>query len=124
MNIISHQIQGKGRGKLLRYPTINLEIPQGITLGEGIWAAWVVIAGKKYRGALHFGPIPTFGEAEKSLEVFLLDTTEEQLIGIETKAIELVPVTWLREIISFTSTEALTDQIAKDVASVRAILLS
>ncbi|MBI5619675.1 riboflavin kinase, partial [Candidatus Gottesmanbacteria bacterium] len=84
MKITSRQIKGKGRGKLLGFPTINLEIPEGLTLKEGIWAVWVTIAGKRYGGALHFGPVPTFREREKSLEVFLLDASEAELAGVES----------------------------------------
>ncbi len=128
MKIISHQIEGKGRGKLIGYPTINLEIPEEFTLKEGIWAVWVVIrglpaqAGKKYQGALHFGPVPTFDEEAKSLEVFLLDTSEGDLAGIEKEDIELVPVARLRDVLNFDTTEALTAQIARDVEDTRRVL--
>ncbi len=125
MNITTRQIRGKGRGKLIGYPTINLEISQvlqGSTLQEGIWAAWVVIAGKKYQGALHFGPVPTFGESAKSLEVFLLDASDDDLVGVEGEAIELIPVARLRDIENFDTTEALTAQISRDVEDVRKLL--
>jgi len=125
MNITTRQIRGKGRGKLIGYPTINLEIPQvlqGSTLQEGIWAAWVVIAGKKYQGALHFGPVPTFGESAKSLEVFLLDASDDDLVGVEGEAIELIPIARLRDIENFDTTEALTAQISRDVEDVRKLL--
>src|SRR3989338_9934170 len=106
MNIVSHQVKGKGRGKLLGYPTINLEIPEGLELQEGIWAVWVIINGKKYRGALHFGPVPTFGESAESLEVFLLDAKEKELVDAQNETIEIIPVTRLREIVRFDSAEA------------------
>lgn len=122
MNITSRQIKGKGRGKLLGYPTINLEIPARLDLAEGIWAAWVTIAGKRYAAALHFGPIPTFGEQEKSLEVFLLDTTDDDLAGTENASIEVDPVARLRDILSFDSPESLARQIKNDVAEVCDIL--
>src|SRR3989344_8711487 len=125
MNITARQIRGKGRGKLIGYPTINLEIPQvlqGSTLQEGIWAAWVVIAGKKYQGALHFGPVPTFGESAKSLDAFLLDASDDDLVGVEGEAIELIPIARLRDIENFDTTEALTAQISRDVEDVRKLI--
>ena len=122
MNITSRQIRGKGRGKLLGYPTINLEIPGGLALKEGIWAAWVVIRGKRYQGALHFGPVPTFDEEAKSLEVFLLDAADDELVGVEKEAVELTPVARLRNIEKFEITEALTSQIARDVEDTRRAL--
>ena len=82
MHIVSRQVKGKGRGKVIGFPTINLDIPSGLSLEDGIYAAWVTIGDRRYKGALHFGPIPTFDETTKSLEVFLLDATEEELIGM------------------------------------------
>jgi riboflavin kinase/FMN adenylyltransferase len=67
------QIRGKGRGKLLGYPTINMKIPVDFDLPDGIYAAWVTIGTTRYGGALHWGPIPTFKEEMKSLEVFVVD---------------------------------------------------
>ncbi|MEK7129432.1 MAG: riboflavin kinase [Patescibacteria group bacterium] len=122
MKIVSHKVKGKGRGKLLGYPTINLEIPEGCTLQEGIWAAWVTIRGKRYAGALHFGPVPTFAEEAKSLEVFLLDVTEAELVGVEKESIELTAVTRLRDILTFDTPEALARQIAQDVKEIRKLL--
>lgn len=122
MKIISHQVKGHGRGKLLGFPTINLEIPEGLALAEGIWATWVTIAGKRYGGALHFGPVPTFAEEAKSLEVFLLDATDAELTGVENISIELDAVTRLRDILTFDTPEALTQQIAQDVREIRKLL--
>ena len=119
MNIISSQIKGKGRGKLLGYPTINLEIPAGLNLAEGIWAGWVGIAGKRYKGAIHYGPIPTFAEKAKSLEVFLLDASGDELAGAENETIELTVVERLRDIMKFENSQALIAQIACDVQDVK-----
>lgn len=122
MHVISHQVKGKGRGKVIGFPTINLEIPAGFLLEDGIYAAWVRIRDKKYKGALHFGPIPTFDEAAKSLEVFLLDAAEEELIGAENEAITLDTVQKIRDIMKFDATEELTEQIKRDILVIDAML--
>ena len=51
-----------------------MEILKEFDLGNGVYAAWITIAGTKFRGALHFGPIPTFDETKKSLEVFFWES--------------------------------------------------
>lgn len=122
MNIVSRQVKGKGRGKVIGFPTINLEIPSELLLADGIYAAWVTIGGTRYKGALHFGPIPTFDEAAKSLEVFLLDATEEKLTGVEKETIQLDTVQKIRDVIKFETTGELTDQIRKDILVIEVML--
>ena len=122
MHIVSRQVKGKGRGKVIGFPTINLDIPSGLSLEDGIYAAWVTIGDRRYKGALHFGPIPTFDETTKSLEVFLLDATEEELIGMENEAIKIDTVKKIRDIIKFDTTGELTKQIREDVLVIDAIL--
>lgn len=120
MKFTTRQIKGHGRGKLLGFPTINMEIPRDFDLREGIYASWVTIARQTFIGALHYGPVPVFGQKEKSLEVFLVDVRDED-IG-DTSVIEITPVKHLREIQTFPDGIALAAQITKDIAGVRAVL--
>ena len=69
----AHVITGAGRGKGLGFPTVNLEIPPQLTIAEGIYAVDVEVAGARYKGAMHFGPIPVFNDPKPSLEIFILD---------------------------------------------------
>jgi riboflavin kinase/FMN adenylyltransferase len=108
-------VKGKGRGKLLGFPTFNLEVPRGFDEPFGIYAAWVWIGEEQYSGALHYGPIPTFQEAEPSLEIFVLDYEEEGVVEELVFEVEK----YIREIQNFPSQEALHDQIALDVHEVR-----
>ncbi len=111
---ISHQVKGHGRGKTLGFPTINLKIPANFKLQAGIYAAWVTINDRKFKGALHFGPIPTFGEKKMSLEVFLIDVADIPLDI--TGFIEVETVKKIRDVKKFLSPQALTNQMKKDVA--------
>lgn len=122
MKFKSQHIKGKGRGKLLDFPTINLEIPLGFLLQEGIWAVLVEIKGRKYQGALHFGPVPTFGEQELSLEVFLIDTKDEDIPELENQDIIITTIKRLRDIKKFNSEQELSQQISEDVLKVKKIL--
>jgi len=113
------QIKGKGRGKLLGYPTINLEVPVGFDLADGIYAAWVTIDGIRFRGALHWGPIPTFDEDTKSLEVYVLGIGDHELAHADLTAVTVEPIMRLRNIGRFATIDALTRQIELDVIAVR-----
>ncbi|MBI3366280.1 riboflavin kinase [Candidatus Roizmanbacteria bacterium] len=124
MNYKTIQVKGKGRGKLLGYPTINLEIPSMFIEDEGIYASWVMIEDKKYKGALHFGPVPTFGEKAKSLEVFLIGADEKKLRNLKASIIEIVLVKKIRDILSFSNPKDLSQQITMDVEEIDRILAS
>jgi len=113
------QIKGKGRGKFLGFPTINLEIPAGFELAEGIYAAWVTINGVRFRGALHWGPIPTFEETAKSLEIYVLGVGDHELAHADLSAVTVEPVARLRSISKFATIDALTRQIELDIIAVR-----
>lgn len=121
-HFITKQIKGHGRGKFLGFPTINLEVPEKFELDNGIYASWVTIDGTRFRGALHWGPIPTFDEKEQSLEVFLLGPGEHELASADVSKILVEPVERLRDVLKFDSIELLTRQMEKDVARVRSLL--
>lgn len=118
----SKHIKGIGRGKNLGFPTINLIIPENLLLDDGIYAAWVDIGGRAYKGALHFGPVPTFNEHEPQLEVHLIDVTDETFPNTEDIDIEVDIVEKIRDIQRFDETVDLMEQIARDVEKVNRIL--
>ncbi len=54
--------QGRGEGADMGFATANLELPAMMrTLGEGVYAAWVHVDGKRYRSAMSVGVSPVFG---------------------------------------------------------------
>lgn len=117
MRFTTDIISGKGRGKLLGFPTFNLKIPADLKIKEGIYAARVMLENKEYKGALHFGPIPAFKDPARSLEVFVLDYTRDSTP--QTLSFEILD--YLRPIQNFATPQALSAQIAKDVEAVRRI---
>lgn len=121
-HFLSHQIKGHGRGKFLGFPTMNLAVPVRFELADGIYAAWVTVEGTRFRGALHWGPIPTFDEKEKSLEVFLIGLDDRGLANADVSQVLVEPVERIRDVVRFDSVDALTRQMEKDVAHVRSIL--
>lgn len=125
IRLITKKVKGKGRGKFLGYPTINMVIPKSLSTQDGIYASRVWIGEKEYKGALHYGPIPTFADDTKSLEVFLLDTKSKDIdshLRGNSEKITVEFVKWLRPVLKFEGEKDLIDQIGKDVMDVRKIL--
>lgn len=113
--------RGAGRGRTIGVPTINLPVPDGRKLlpPDGVYAVWVTVEGRaRLGGMMNQGPRPTFGVAERGLEVHLFDFDGE-LYG------ETVTVEWvrrLRDVQVFASREALVEQLARDAAAARGSL--
>jgi riboflavin kinase/FMN adenylyltransferase len=110
-------IKGHGRGEKLGYPTFNLSIPEDFNEKFGVYTAFVWIRGKKYLGALHFGPLLTFDEAIISLEIFVLDYDNDQII----EKVDFELLSYLRPIKKFESEKELSAQIAEDIKNIRRI---
>lgn len=118
----SKHIGGLGRGKDMGFPTMNLTVPEDFILDDGIYAAWVIINDKPFKGALHYGAIPTFNISKPSLEVYLLDVTDETMPNTDGATIEVDIVQKLRDIKRFLELGDLAEQIERDVEKVRSIL--
>jgi len=123
MKFQSVHIKGKGRGKGLGFPTINLQLPQHFSLQDGIYAVWVTIGGQTYKGALHHGPIPVFKEQEKSLEVYLLNISEHEMPVTGQEPITIDVVKKIRNIRNFDTPKLMSKQIALDVEEINTTLI-
>jgi riboflavin kinase/FMN adenylyltransferase len=109
--------RGAGRGRSIGVPTINLPVPDVRKLlpPDGVYAVWVRWGERRCGGMMNQGPRPTFGVAERGLEVHLFDFVED-LYG------ETVLVEWvrrLRDVRAFASREALLEQLARDGTAAR-----
>jgi FAD synthase len=101
-------IKGRGRGRKLGMKTLNFKIPKDFDLKRGVWQCFVFGGGRKYEGLLHYGPRPTFGEKDASLEVLV----EDDLGRVEKLEVEVIR--WVRKIKRFKSQEELVKLIKKD----------
>ena len=104
--------RGAGRGRTIGIPTINLGAldPRKLLPPDGVYAVRVEWRRVRYGGMMNQGPRPTFGIAERALEIHLFDFDEE-LYG------EAVTVEWvrrLRDVQTFPSRDALVEQLARD----------
>ncbi|MCS7234478.1 MAG: YbaK/EbsC family protein [Armatimonadota bacterium] len=118
MRFRAERVPGKGRGKQLGFPTVNLRIPDGLQIPHGIYACWVRIGAQTYPAAMHFGPVPAFGEADPSLEIHVLDRVLEST----PEWVEVEVVRWIRPVQDFDSPEALRAQIQQDLVACREAL--
>jgi riboflavin kinase / FMN adenylyltransferase len=108
-------IGGSKRGAGLGFPTANIEIPAGVELKHGIYAARVVVDGSRHAGAAYLGTRPTFDNGRAVLETFIFDF-DEQLYGREI-AVELME--FLRPDQAFQGIEALKAQMVEDCRRAR-----
>jgi riboflavin kinase/FMN adenylyltransferase len=139
-SITGRVIHGTARGRLIGYPTANVEVPPGKLIPAfGIYACWAEVDDERYpaaqlaSGQLHgaraarsrpaaisIGIRPTFdnGQHDVRVEAFLLDHDS----NLYEKTVKLEFVQRLRDEMKFPSVEALIAQIESDVATVRSIL--
>jgi len=113
--------RGKGRGKTLGWPTINIEPQSDLLPADGVYVTKVVLAQfASSRGCVtNIGCRPTFPNSPRRVvESHILDFDQE-VYGAE---VELYFLERLRDERAFPSAEALAEQIAQDVAEGREYL--
>ncbi len=86
--------------------------------GDGVYATWAYVEGKRYMAATNVGTRPTFDEKERIVEAFILDYSGD-LYDSEI-AVEFIQR--LRDELRFETVEALVAQIHEDVEQTRQIL--
>ncbi len=105
-------VHGNKIGRTIGYPTANLKShnEEKITLGDGIYAVYVTVVGKKYKGMLSIGFRPTVDGKKRVTEVNIFDFDEEiydQTIKVEIKK-------HLRNEVKFNSLDELKQQLHTD----------
>lgn len=115
-------IRGDQRGRLLGYPTANLDFGDQIVPAYGVYAAWVEVLDGPYRGrhagVASIGVRPMFGVNAPNFEVHLFDFAGD-LYGAE---IEVGLVARLRGEAVFVDVPTLIAQMDRDSAQARAVL--
>ena len=66
-------VGGAQRGTGLGFPTANVPMPRGTSLGHGIYAVRAHVDGAAHEAAAYLGTRPTFDDGKPVLEVFLFD---------------------------------------------------
>jgi riboflavin kinase/FMN adenylyltransferase len=119
-----YQIRGQvatGRnrgGRLLGFPTANINLQDELCPKRGIYAVTVEHEGRMLKGVANIGYSPTFDDHIFTIEVHILDF-DKRIYGdpIRVNFIER-----LRDEIKFDGIDALSAQIRKDIDQARLIL--
>jgi riboflavin kinase/FMN adenylyltransferase len=113
-------ITGAGRGRTFGIPTINLDLSRVPSeLKHGVYACTVSIDGRRFSGAMSYGPRPTV-KAGRAMEIHLIDET----LLTQPAKVSVSILAFIRGIRTFSSTEALVAQIRQDIVTIRGILTS
>lgn len=113
-------VRGDGRGRLLGFPTANLDLPEGLLLpAKGIYLCSVNFRGERYFALTNIGSRPTFHRDNKvSVEAFMLDYSGD-LYGEE------LTVSFLHRIrreFTFADANSLVEQIRRDEKKARELI--
>ena len=110
---------GRNRGgKLLGFPTANINLQDELCPKTGVYAVTVESAGGTFKGVANIGYSPTFDDYLFTVEVHLLDFDKD----IYGAAIRVNFIERIRNEKKFNSIEALSDQIRQDIVVAEGLL--
>ena len=111
---------GEGRGRLLGFPTLNLELGSRRKLlpPHGVYAVYVEGRDGAFGGMMNLGPRPTFGDDRITLEVHLFEASGDWY----GKSVRVEFVARLRETMRFSGPDELVAQLRRDAEHARAAL--
>ncbi len=105
-------VQGDKLGRVLGYPTANLQYTseEKIRLGHGVYAVDVVIEGEMKKGMLSIGARPTLVNSDERVEVNIFNFDQD----IYDTEIRVFVKKFLRNQVKYNSLDELKQQLAKD----------
>lgn len=116
-------IAGAQRGRELGFPTANIRVdPRLVCPAAGVYAVYIWLSGRRYRGIANIGYCPTFypaGKGQLRLEAHILDFGRD--IYGETVTVEFV--SRIRPEKTFRDGNELTGQIRLDRAAAERLLI-
>jgi len=120
VSTIGAVVHGEKIGRILGYPTANIEPENDMLPPRGIYAAQLRIGHRFHNAATYIGHRGTFHENEPQvLEVHLIDETDIDLYG---QQVEVNYLEYIRGDQIFESAEKLKEQIQTDISTIRSIL--
>ena len=110
-------LAGRGEGADMGFRTANLVVPDMLrVLGDGVYAAYALVDGVRYKAAVNVGVAATFADrATATCEAHLLDF-EGDLYG---KEVELQFAAWLRPMRKFDDIDELIATVMGNIQWVR-----
>jgi riboflavin kinase/FMN adenylyltransferase len=105
-------VAGRGRGRVLGFPTANLGSIETLLPADGVYAVRVEHNGSRGPGAANIGANPTFGETERRVEVHLIGYSED----LRGQPLIVDFIERLRNTQAFSGPEELKEQLQVDIA--------
>ena len=119
VSILGTVIKGTRLGRILGYPTANIDPHHEVIPAAGIYAVRIILGKNKFNGACYIGKRPTISSHRKvSVEVYIFNFHK----NIYGKYLELQFVKKIRSDKKFLSLAILAEQIKKDVIAAKKIL--
>jgi riboflavin kinase/FMN adenylyltransferase len=112
-SIDSFPARGRGYGAKYTVPTVNLAPYEELTPALGVYVTDIQIHGEMFQSVTNVGNRPTFGEDSFAIESYILNFHPLELAS--DTPVRLSFLLRLRAEKKFPSTEALKEQIGKDV---------
>jgi len=111
-------VHGLQRGRLLGFPTANLETENELIPPNGVYATLVTLDGVIFPAVTNIGVRPTFHQPSATvIEAHLLDVDRD----LYDRRLRLAFLQRIRDERTFDSVDALKAQIAADVARARTL---
>jgi len=118
-NLHGQVIHGKGRGRGLGFPTVNLDIlPDQALPSDGVYATLAIVGGNTFHSVTNVGNNPTFGENARTIEAFLLDYHD----NLYERMVQIDFIHKIRDEIKFNNAAELKKKIAEDILQARKVL--
>lgn len=103
--------QGERRGRLLGFPTANLDTDWELLPKKGVYVTWTQLDERRFRSITNVGVRPTFDASQLLIETHILDFSND----IYGKSMRIEFVERLRDEKRFESVDALVAEISRDV---------
>ena len=113
-------VAGDARGRLLGFPTLNVDVPDARKLlpPDGVYAVQVDGSRGRFDGMMNLGGRPTFGDERRGIEAHLFDA-EGDFYG---DRVDVAFVARLRDTMRFPGPDALVEQLRRDADAARRAL--
>ena len=118
--IMGRVIRGKGWGRTIGYPTVNIQPLDSRKLipAAGVYSAWVegTEAGKRLPAMLYIGPLPPFNQGKPTIEAHIFDYEGDLYDAV----LRVQLIRYFRRPVAVTDPQALQALLAEDEKTVRA----
>jgi riboflavin kinase/FMN adenylyltransferase len=116
-SVVGVVMAGEARGRVLGYPTINVEPESSRKLlpPDGVYAVMVETPLGRFGGMMNLGGRPTFGDERRSIEVHLFDAAGD----FYGRCVQVSFVARLRDVQRFDGAAALIEQLGRDERDAR-----